>query len=91
MSGRVHVGLSGPTPRPGTRFRVIGPKTVNGMNVWTVHEVVGARNGYAVLSEAIGPPCFTRQEAVGRAEDLDKGKKLLFMGMHRFERKMVDS
>lgn len=91
MSGRIHRGFSGPTPSLAARYRVIGPKQVNGMNVWTVHEVLGKHGGHAVLSEQIGPHCFSRAEAMKRAKDLVKGRKLIYFGFHQFERKMVDS
>ena len=39
----------GPTATPTTRFRVLGPRQINGMMIWTVHKIIaGGRVGKQV-------------------------------------------
>jgi len=72
--------FTGPRPSKKTRYRVIGPLEINGMNVWRVHEILGVRNGKTVLSASIGPDCFSPGAASDRCKDLVKGKKMIFFG-----------
>lgn len=64
-----------------TRFRVVGPKDVNGMKVWTVHNIR--------TREQIGPYCFSLDEARKRIEDLVNDKKIFWFGNTPFVKKSV--
>lgn len=79
---RMRPKFIGPPPRPTTKFRVVGPRLVNGMSVWTLHKILGP-NSY---SEPIGPPCFSFEEAHQRAAELARGKKVLWFGGVKFTR-----
>lgn len=68
-----------PRPKPTTRFRVIGPKEVNGMKVWTVHDLVDRRQ--------VGPPCFSVDEVLERLNDALAGK--VWFGGTRMRKKKV--
>ena len=71
----------GPLAVPGTRFRVTGPRVINGMKTWVVNEVLfGGRIG-----RQIGPQCLSREEARALIDDLIKGKRTIWFGHNRFE------
>lgn len=75
----------GPTATPTTRFRVLGPRQVNGMMIWTVHKIIsGGRVG-----NQVGPLCFTKEDVMTLCRDLVKGKKAIYFGNSRFTRKPV--
>lgn len=75
-----------PAPKPGTRYRVIGPvPNRGGMYVYRVFEVLdGGRIG-----EQQGEDCLLEQEALDRARDLASGKKLVYFGPHTFRKKAL--
>jgi hypothetical protein len=57
----------GPLPASAkTRVRVIGPKVVNGMNVWEVWDLHRGK--------MIGPPCMTMETTKQRVRDFLEGK-----------------
>ena len=70
-----------PTPKPGTRYRIIGPRVINGMNEF---DLIDLRTG-----KRVGPPCFSAEQAADRARDLLAGKKLFWMGQTRFTQKHI--
>lgn len=70
-----------PLPRPGTRVRIIGPTVMNGMKIWRVYDVN--------TEQQIGPTCFSSEEAGKRADEYLSGKKVIWMGHTKFERKKI--
>jgi len=77
----------GPTATRTTRYRVLGPRLVNGMMIWTVHRIVaGGRVG-----EQVGPVCFTKEDTLTLVDDIIKGKKVFYLGQTRFTRKPIEN
>ena len=74
-----------PRPKTGVQYRIVGPMEINGMNVWRVHEVGPSGQ----VGQAVGPDCFSLDQAYERADDLIAGKKLFWFGHSEFVRKWV--
>lgn len=70
-----------PTPKPGTRYRIIGPRIVNGMSEW---DLIDLQTG-----KRVGPPCFSPEMAAERARDCLKGKKMIWLGHSQFTPKKI--
>lgn len=65
-----------------TRYRIIGPELMNGMNTW---RIVNLRN-----NKQEGPRCLSMDEVVKRAANLVKGKRTFWFGGVPFEAKKID-
>lgn len=67
-----------PKPKKGTRFRIFGPRVINGMNIWIVIDIEKRR--------VVGPKCFSIEQAKKRVKDLLAGRKLIWLGYTQFTR-----
>jgi hypothetical protein len=63
-----------PEPRKGTRVRIYGPDTVNGMRVWKVMDVTKEP------WRQVGPVCPSYEEALERAKEVAEGKPVVWFG-----------
>ena len=71
-----------PVARRGTRFRVVGPLTVNKMNVWRVYAIVRGGKG----GGQVGPDHFTYESAVDDLKALVSGRRSFYFKGVGFER-----
>lgn len=74
-----------PVAKPNTRFRIIGPLRINGMDIWRIFTI--SRHGKA--GEQVGPDHFTYQTAVDELRALVRGKRSFYFNGVPFEKHSI--
>lgn len=72
-----------PVAKEKTRYRILGPFTVNGMRVWRIHKIGrGGKTG-----EQVGPNHMSWDVACDELRALVSGKRSFYFGGVGFEKK----